>query len=337
MRIAIATDAWRPQVNGVVTTLKATVAELARLGHEVLLITPEGLHTLPCPTYPEIPLAVGAGGEVARRLAGFAPEAIHIVTEGPVGLATRRWCLRHQIGFTTSYHTRFPEYLRLRLPVPLSIGYAAMRWFHAPAVRTLVNTPTMEWELRQHGFRNLAHWGRGVDTVLFRPRADDHCRMGGPILLYAGRVAVEKNIEAFLQLDLPGRKIVVGDGPDRPLLRDRHPEVWFTGMLQGEALARHLAAADVFVFPSRTDTFGLVMLEAMASGVPVAAYPVAGPIDVVRHGETGWLAEDLRSAALRALEMDRNACRRYAEHFSWRRCTEEFLACLHPLNRRMAA
>jgi glycosyltransferase involved in cell wall biosynthesis len=200
-----------------------------------------------------------------------------------------------------------------------------------------VNTPSMEQELRRHGFRNLARWGRGVDTVRFRPRKDGNGRLDGPIFLYAGRVAVEKNIEAFLRLDLPGRKILVGDGPDLPLLRERHPEACFTGRLDSAALAEHMAAADVFVFPSRTDTFGLVMLEAMASGVPVAAYPVAGPIDVVRHGETGWLAEDLRIAALRALEMDRNACRRHAEHFSWRRSTEEFLACLHPLNRQIAA
>ncbi len=336
MRIALATDAWHPQVNGVVTTLLATRAELERRGHQVLTITPQGLPSLPCPSYPEIPLALGAGREVARRLEGFSPEAIHIVTEGPLGLAARRWCLRHGVGFTTSYHTRFPEYLRLRLPVPLGLGYAAMRWFHAPAARTMVNTAKMEEELRHQGFHHLVHWGRGVDTKLFRPRVGR--RPGDPpIFLYAGRVAVEKNIEAFLSLDLPGEKVVVGDGPDRAMLSRRHPTAHFVGMQHGEALARHLATADVFVFPSRTDTFGLVMLEAMACGVPVAAYPVTGPVDVVEHGVSGWLDEELGVAAQRALDLDRTETRRHAERFSWERCTDEFLTNLEPLTGQAAA
>jgi glycosyltransferase involved in cell wall biosynthesis len=332
LRIAIVTDAWRPQVNGVVTTLGYIGRELTALGHTVHYVTPIRFRTVACPTYPSIRLAMFPSAGVTRQLDEIAPNAIHIATEGPLGHAARRYCLTHGLPFTTSFHTQFPEYLRARAPIPLAMSYAYMRRFHAPAVRTLVATRTVKSRLEARGFRNLAQWSRGVDTALFRPRGKSAIGAARPISLYAGRVAVEKNIEAFLGLDLPGTKVVIGNGPDLPRLRSRHPEVLFTGQKLGVDLAEHVAAADVFVFPSRTDTFGLVMLEAMASGVPVAAYPVPGPIDVVNPGVTGILDADLRDAALRALALDPVACTRYAAGFSWRACAETFLAYLALIN-----
>lgn len=330
MRIAIVTDAWSPQVNGVVTTLSRTASTLVAQGHEVLVLHPGDFRTFPCPTYPEIRLAWRPFRNVARKLAQFAPECIHIATEGPLGLAARRYCRRDGLSFTTSYHTRFPEYLRARAPVPLVMSYAFLRWFHGAAARTMVSTAGQREELRARGFTALVPWSRGVDTALFRPGDRKLLVDPRPVFIFVGRVAVEKSVEDFLQLDLPGTKYVVGDGPARAALERAYPDARFTGYRFGEELAALLGAADVFVFPSRTDTFGVVMLEAMACGVPVAAYPVTGPIDVVRHGVTGMLDEDLRRAALGALRLDREACRRAAAACSWEEATRQFLANLVP-------
>lgn len=329
MRIAIVTDAWHPQVSGVVTTYTATIARLKARGHEVLAVTPAEFPTVPCPTYPEIPLALFPGRELRRRLAAFRPEAVHIATEGPLGWAARALCRRWGIGFTTAYHTRFPEYVRLRWPVPLSLLYWGVRRFHAPAVRTMVATDDLHQELAARGFGHLCHWSRGVDTELFRPRDKGYLPGPRPIAMYMGRVAVEKNIEDFLRLELPGTKYVVGDGPARQELEQRYPAVRFVGMKHGEELACHLAAADLFVFPSRTDTFGVVLLEAMACGVPVAAYPVTGPRQSVRDGVNGYLDEDLGRAARRALTLNAARCRESALAFSWESCTAQFYAQLH--------
>lgn len=324
MRLLIATDAWRPQVNGVVRTYERIGAELQTLGHEVEFFTHEGYPTAPLPTYPEIRLALLTPRCARRRIERFAPDHIHIATEGPIGLATRHCCRARRLLFTTSYHTRFPEYLSARLPVPLRWGYAFERWFHNAGAGMMVSTPSLAEELAGKGFRRIHPWSRGVDTEMFHPRPDRLFGAEGPVFLYVGRVAVEKNIEAFLRLDLPGRKAVVGGGPQLEALRAAYPEVVFTGPKQGEELARCFASADVFVFPSLTDTFGIVLLEAMASGVPVAAYPVTGPRDVVRPA-TGVLDADLGRAALSALKLDRSACRDYALQFSWRRSAELFM------------
>jgi glycosyltransferase involved in cell wall biosynthesis len=328
LRLALVTDAWLPQVNGVVRTLGHTIREVEAAGHEVTVISPAEFRTVPCPTYPEIRLALFAGREVRRRLAALDPDAIHVATEGPLGLAARNWCVRRRRGFTTAYHTQFPEYVRARAPIPLRISYAAARWFHGRAANTLVATESMQRQLEARGFRNLARWGRGVDTELFRPRDKGFLDLPRPIWLYVGRVAVEKGVEDFLRLDLPGSKLVVGDGPEAANLKRRYPDALFAGYRQGEDLAAHIAACDVFVFPSRTDTFGLVMLEAMACGVPVAAYPVTGPVDVVVDGVSGVLDEDLGRAALAALALDPAACRARALAHSWEACTRQFLAAL---------
>jgi len=328
VRVVVATDAWHPQTNGVVRTLATTVAHMRADGLDVHVISPEQFRTVPCPTYPEIRLSLFAGKTVARRLEQLEPTAVHVSTEGPIGLAARRWCIRTGHEFTTAYHTQFPEYIRARAPVPLSASYAFMRWFHGAAKRTLVATPSMRRQLEAHGFGNIATWSRGVDSELFRPREKGFLSLPRPIWLYLGRVAVEKGIEDFLRLDLPGSKLVVGDGPARPSLQARYPEVEFVGYKHGEDLARHVAASDVFVFPSRTDTFGLVLLEAMACGLPVAAYPVTGPVDVVANGVTGVLDEDLRAAALEALKLDPAACREHAVGYSWEACTRQFVGAL---------
>jgi len=328
MRIVLVTDAWLPQTNGVVRTLSRTVGELSSAGHEVRLVTPEGRRTVPLPTYPEIRLSLLPGRSVHRELDQHQPDAVHIATEGPLGYAARRWCLRRGRPFTTSYHTRFPEYVRARFPIPLSLGYRLVRGFHSRAVHTLVATPSLARSLESRGFRNLAIWSRGVDTELFRPREKSFLDLPRPVWIYFGRVAVEKSVEDFLRLDLPGTKLVVGDGPAAARLRARHPSVVFAGYRYGEDLARHIAAADVFVFPSRTDTFGLVLLEAMACGVPVAAYPVTGPVDVVADGTTGVLGTDLRKAALAALELDPAACREHALRYSWAAATSQFVEAL---------
>jgi glycosyltransferase involved in cell wall biosynthesis len=333
MRILIVTDAWSPQINGVVTSISYTIRELQQFGHEIGTITPDGFRTVPCPTYPEIRLAIAPGRRVARMLEEFGPDAVHISTEGPLGSAARAYCMRHGRPFTTAYHTQFPEYVHARCRLPVAATYAWMRRFHAPARAVMVGTPDIHARLTGRGFRNLAMWSRGVDTELFHP-GDRHERAGQrPIFLYVGRVSVEKNIEAFLSLRLPGTKWVVGDGPARAELERRFPTARFFGMKTGEELAWHYRQADVFVFPSRTDTFGLVLIEAMACGTPVAAYPVSGPIDVVTDPAAGVLDHDLAAAAMAALELDRNAVRRVGQTFSWTRATRQFEANLHPAAR----
>jgi glycosyltransferase involved in cell wall biosynthesis len=330
MRIMIISDAWLPQVNGVVRTLMRTVEELKGLGHEPHVISPDLFRSLPCPTYSEIRLALLPRRRLARLIDSFQPCAIHIATEGPLGLAARRYCIARGLPFTTAFHTRFPEYIKARIGMPLRLGYAALRKFHAPAAGVMVATATLEEELAERGFRNLRRWSRGVDTEMFRPRDKSFLDLPRPIHLYVGRVAVEKNIESFLKLDLPGSKLVVGGGPQQGELARRYPKVRFAGPRLGEDLARHYSASDVFVFPSRTDTFGLVLLEALASGLPVAAYPVPGPLDVVNGSAVGCLDEDLAGAARRALAIPPELCRAYALQFSWRRCAEQFFGNLQP-------
>jgi glycosyltransferase involved in cell wall biosynthesis len=335
MRILLATDAWEPQVNGVVRTLTRTIAECRALGHEVEVVSPDQFKTIPMPTYPEIRLALNAYEAIQERFKAFEPEAIHIATEGPIGLAARRICLEWKLPFTTSYHTRFPEYISARLPVPTAVGYAFMRWFHGPSGRIMVATESFRNELEKKGFRNLSPWSRGVDTELFRPRPHDDLPaeirdLPRPIWLNVGRVAVEKNIEAFLKLELPGSKVLVGEGPQLSKLKEAYPQAHFLGMKKGAELAACYAAADAFVFPSRTDTFGLVLLEALACGTPVAAYPVTGPLDVVGQSDAGVLSEDLHAAALKALTLDREACRRHAQSFSWGESASQFAANLMP-------
>ncbi|HMN96994.1 MAG TPA: glycosyltransferase family 1 protein [Phycisphaerales bacterium] len=336
VRIALVTDAWKPQVNGVVTTLGHVVRELEGRGHSVQVVHPGLFRTVPCPRYPQIRLALLPGRGTAQRLDEWSPEAVHIATEGPLGIAARRWCRRRRRPFTTSWHTQFPLYLRAYAGVPEAWSYRFLRWFHGAAERTLVPTESVRRELAERGFTGVRTWTRGVEHDLFRPRPRGFFPFERPILLYAGRVAAEKNIEAFLALRHPGTKVVVGDGPILPRLRERHPDAVFTGFRHGEELARHFADADVFVFPSRTDTFGVVMLEAMACGVPVAALPVTGPRDVVREGVSGALDEDLDAAVARALRCDRAATSAYARGFSWERCADLFLENLATSNDAVA-
>jgi glycosyltransferase involved in cell wall biosynthesis len=331
LHLALVSDAWTPQVNGVVRTLQRTRAELERLSHQVDVISPDQFRTVPCPTYPEIRLALWPGRKVYRQLDALKPDAIHISTEGPLGRAARAWCLKRRLPFTTAYHTRFPEYVAARFAVPLAWTYASVRRFHAPAARVMVATQSIESELLARGFANISRWTRGVDLELFRPDERAALDLPRPIHLYVGRVAVEKNIGAFLALALPGSKVVIGDGPQLAALKARYPDVQFLGAKYGADLARHVAAGDVFVFPSLTDTFGLVMLEAMACGLPVAAFPVAGPKDVVRDGEVGALDWDLAKAVERAIALPRAACRLYAQNFSWEAATRQFLANLAPV------
>jgi glycosyltransferase involved in cell wall biosynthesis len=317
----------------VVRTLGQTINWLETWGHEVNCIHPGLFRNFPLPTYPDIRMAWRPGARVRRNLEAFRPEAIHIATEGPIGWAGWRYCRKNGLPFTTAYHTRFPEYVRLRAPVPLSVSYALIRRFHGAAVRTLVTTASMRRELEARGFANLAAWSRGVDVEQFRPRTERLMReLPQPIFMHLGRVAVEKNIRDFLELDVPGSKVVIGDGPARAELQHRFPEAHFLGYRKNGDLAAHLASADVLVFPSRTDTFGLVMLEAMACGVPVAAYPVPGPADVIENGVNGWVDPDLRTAALRALEVDRGGCREFAETYSWENCARQFLDNIQPLS-----
>lgn len=331
MRILLVSDAWAPQVNGVVRTLEKTRETLLGFGHEVQVLSPEGYRTLPCPSYPEIRLALRPGKAVRDAFEQGPFDAVHIATEGPIGMAARRWCMRHGLVFTTSYHTRFPEYLRMRAPVPLAWTYAFLRWFHGAASRTLVRTQTQKELLQERGFKNLAIWPGGVDTALFYPRDRDHLDLPRPISMYMGRVSSEKNIEAFLALDLPGSKVVIGGGPALESLKRCYPDVHFLGYRHGSALAEALSSADVFVFPSRTDTLGLVILEAMACGVPVAAFPVPGPADLITDGGNGSLDENLREAVFRALSIDGEACVEFAGSYSWTSCTRRFLSLLQPI------
>ncbi len=333
MRIALVSDAWTPQVNGVVRTLTTTVAELRRQGHRVETITPDGFRTIPCPSYPEIRLAIAAGRGVRRRLEAFAPDAVHIAPEGPLGWAARRWCRAAGFPFTTSFHTRFADYLAVRTRLPAGLFWSSFRRFHASADRVFVATASLESELRTRGLTRLHRWERGVDRTLFSPdgaRLAELGDRGGPILLHVGRVAPEKNIEAFLQADLPGTKVVVGAGPALASLRDRFRDALFLGALHGERLAAAYRSADVLVFPSRTDTFGLVMAEALASGTPVAAFPVPGPLDVVGEG-AGVLDQDLGAAVRGALMLDRRQVAAFGRRFDWSRCTAQFVTGLRPI------
>src|SRR6476659_3191978 len=330
MKIAIVTDAWHPQINGVVRTLGHTGQHLQNLGHEVLFITPEKFLTYPCPTYPSIRLAVFPKKRVRRMLHEFRPQAVHIATEGPLGHAARALCLERSWPFTTSYHTQFPEYIRARFPIPTKRSYAYLPRYHGRAARNMVATRSMQRLLEARGFKKLQIWARGVDTGIFQPGPKSFVSGPRPISMYMGRVAVEKNIEAFLNLDVPGSKYVVGDGPDLERLRQQFPNVTFTGQKLGQELTAHLAAADVFVFPSLTDTFGLVLLEAMACGVPVAAYPVAGPLDVIGDAPVGCLHEDLGEAVRRALQVTPAAARAHAERYSWDASVAQFLANICP-------
>ena len=326
-RITVVTDAWHPQVNGVVRSIERTNAELSTLGAHVTMVTPADFRTVPMPTYPEIRLALATYGRVARAIEKGQPSYVHIATEGPLGLKARRWCLRNGMAFTTSYHTRFPEYLSARLPVPERWLYALVRRFHNAGAGCMVATETLASELSARGFRNLMRWSRGIDHELFRPRpkSEGVFDLPRPIFINVGRVSVEKNLEAFLALDLPGSKVVVGDGPQREQLQRRFPDVHFTGAKFGEDLARAYASADVFVFPSRTDTFGNVLLEALASGLPVAAFPVMGPLDILGGTAAGALDDDLKAACLAALSLSSEEARAVALRYSWRRAAEQFL------------
>ena len=325
MRVLIATDAWHPQVNGVVRTLTALSQSARRLGVDIEFLTPEGFPDFPVPTYPGLRLALPRAREIARRIEAAKPDAIHIATEGPIGYMVRAYCRKRGRPFTTSYTTRFPEYISARVPVPQAWIYAALRRFHAAAVVTMVATQSLMTELAQRGFANLGMWTRGVDTDLFRPDRAVGLDFARPIFVTMGRLAVEKNLEAFLSLDLPGTKMVIGTGPQEATLKRRFPDAKFLGLLENGALAAHLAAADVFVFPSRTDTFGVVQLEALASGLPVAAFPVTGPKDVVGGNPVGVLNDDLRVAALEALKISRQACRAFALDRSWENSARQFI------------
>jgi glycosyltransferase involved in cell wall biosynthesis len=325
MKILIATDAWKPQVNGVVRSLESVAKALADFGAEIEFLTPQGFASIPLPTYGEIRLALARPRAVARRLDGPSIDHIHIATEGPVGFAARRYCLRADRSFTTSYHTRFPEYISARTKFPESITYALLRRFHNAGSGVMVSTASIANDLQSRGFQRLMHWSRGVDHNQFTPAKASVTGLPRPIFLYAGRLAPEKNVEAFLALDLPGSKVVAGDGPSRRALQAAYPEAHFLGAQTSDALAVHYASADVFVFPSRTDTFGMVLLEALACGLPVAALPVPGPIDVIGSSGAGVLDADLRAACLAALDIPREKAREHALTFTWANSARQFL------------
>lgn len=328
--IVIVTDAWHPQTNGVVRTLTTTCAVLRRWGHEVTVISPDAFVSIPAPSYPEIRLALTAPGAVGRQLARIAPDAVHIATEGPLGLAARAHCVRRRVPFTTAYHTQFPDYLARRTRLPARTFWPYIRWFHRPAETVMVATESIRAELRAQGLTRLTPWSRGVDLSCFSPDAPpppEYAGLTGPILLYVGRVAVEKNIEAFLACPYPGTKVVVGDGPARAGLTAKFPEALFLGKRTGRDLAGCYAGADVLVFPSRTDTFGLVMIEALACGTPVAAFPVSGPLDILTD-TVGAMSEDLDRAIDAARYCDRAACAEHGASFSWEAATRQFVAGL---------
>lgn len=331
MRILIATDAWHPQVNGVVRTLTSLSRAAAKLGADIEFLTPDGFPSMAVPTYQSLRVALPNRREITRRIEAAAPEAIHIATEGPIGWSVRGYCRRNGLAFTTSYTTRFPEYVSVRTGIPADVGYAVLRHFHNAAAMTMVATPSLKQELSERGFRKLGFWTRGVDTELFNPDDPAKLDLSRPIFMTVGRVAVEKNLEAFLSLDLPGSKVVVGDGPQKAELERRFPNAHFLGEKTGKDLTSHMAAADVFVFPSLTDTFGVVQLESLACGTPVAAFPVTGPKDVIADRPIGALDHDLRAACLRALSMSRQACRAFALERSWENSARQFIGNLSTL------
>ena len=337
MRILIATDAWHPQVNGVVRTLTSLARAASSLGAEITFLTPEGFSSFGVPTYPGLRLAITSRREIARRIEQAQPDAIHIATEGTIGWAVRRYCLNNNLAFTTSYTTRFPEYVSVRTGIPDAVGYWVMRRFHDAATMTMVATNSLKQDLAARGFKRLGFWTRGVDTKLFNPDEPAALDLPRPIFLTVGRVAVEKNLEAFLSLDLPGSKVVVGNGPQKAELERRFPDAHFLGEKTGKDLTAHMAAADVFVFPSLTDTFGVVQLESLACGTPVAAFPVTGPLDVIADNPIGAIDNDLRAACLRALAMSRETCRSFALERSWENSARQFIGNLAVLQLSRAA
>lgn len=328
LKILIATDAWHPQVSGVVRSLQRLEAELKKLGHEINFVTPNEYFSVPCPTYPEIPLAIGAYPKIRKQIEKENYDAIHISTEGPVGYATRKACLRLRLPFTTAYHTRFPEYVQARFHIPPQWTWQVYRWFHLKSQAVMVATPALKRELENLGLKKIKLWSRGVDTELFNPNTPNAFDGTGPHLLYVGRVAVEKNIEAFLATNTPGTKHVVGTGPQLEELQYKYPDVIFHGFKQGHELAQFYASADCFVFPSKTDTFGLVLLEALAAGTPVAAYPVSGPLDVIGLEGPGCLNDDLKIAIETALLVDPKTCREFALRHTWQKSAQQFLSNL---------
>ncbi|MBA4064596.1 MAG: alpha-mannosyltransferase [Isosphaera sp.] len=332
-RVLIATDAWHPQVSGVVRTLDTTARVLRGWGHAVEVVEPTAYPSVPTPFYPEIPVCYPRPGRVYERVARFRPDHVHVSTEGVLGLLVRRFCRRMRWRFTTSYHTRFPEYLKRLAWVPEGITYRFLRWFHGASAGMMVATPSLERELIGRGFRPpVRRWSRGVDLDVFHPRPRADAGRPRPVLLYVGRVSHEKGIDDFLRLKTAGTKLVVGDGPARASLEKQYPEAVFLGYRKGQALGEVYAAADLFVFPSRTDTFGVVLIEALASGLPVAAYPVTGPIDIVADPKLGALDDDLGAAVGRALATgDRAACAAAGAGYTWENCTRQFLANLVPV------
>ncbi len=337
MRVMIATDAWRPQINGVVRSLERMAEAAPDFGVTARMLTPEGFRQIGLPSYPDIRIALATRRAIAERIADFGPDHIHIATEGPIGWLTRAVCLAQKRQFTTSYHTRFPQYVAARWPIPESWSYGFLRRFHGPAAAVMVSTATVETELRQHGFGNIVRWGRGVDLALFHPRPQSVLDLPRPIFLSVGRVAVEKNLDAFLSLRLPGSKVVVGDGPARADLQRAYPDVTFLGTREGEDLAAIYASSDVFVFPSLTDTFGIVLLEAVASGLPVAAFPVQGPMDVFAGSGAAVLNEDLRAAALQALRIPRETCLDLAARHGWQASAAQFYGHIRRVARPQGA
>jgi glycosyltransferase involved in cell wall biosynthesis len=325
MRILIATDAWRPQVNGVVRTLTSLARSATALGADIRFLTPDGFPSVAVPTYPGLRAALTNRREIARRIEEAAPDAIHIATEGPIGWSVRAYCRRHALAFTTSYTTRFPEYIEARVPIPAAWSYAVLRRFHAAGAATMVATASLRNELAARGFANIRGWTRGVDTELFKPERRTELDLPRPVFITVGRVAVEKNLEAFLALDLPGSKVVIGNGPQKARLERKYPNAVFLGEKTNGDLVAHVAAADVFVFPSLTDTFGVVQLEALACGTPVAAFPVTGPLDVIADHPIGALDADLRAACMRALKVSREACRDFALAHSWENSARQFI------------
>lgn len=333
MKICIVTDAWSPQINGVVKTLEHTIAQLKKAGHHVLVIEPSQFKTLPCPSYPEIRLALFSAGRVAELIENYQPDALHVATEGPLGLSARRYAVKHRINFTTAYHTMFPEYLQARTGIAADFFYPWVRWFHKPSKAIMVSTDSVVKLLAANGMANMVAWSRGVDLELFNQREyslSNKARKNEPVFLYVGRIAIEKNIEAFLNLDLPGEKWLVGDGPELEHLMDKFPDAVFLGAKSHAQLAEIYRQADVFVFPSKTDTFGLVLLEALASGLTIAAYPVAGPLAVLQGCEAAAMRHDLLEACLTALELDPKRAREHARKYSWEHTTRQFVNNLWP-------